>query len=259
MPGARDYKGADLAPYKRFRKARFYGGCFTVDVQNCNWACDNCWSQMGWKGQDPTYELDSDEVVKRIVRGLDRNHVSMARVSGGEPTLNWDGHMRLVAQKFVEQTEGTLPDGDEEPFLVIETNGTILKPAQVERFEAEMLQEADRLQLTIGLKATSAELLAKLTGHSLKTAERFRKAQMELVEFMAAPERIVELDIVMLDAFCTDEGLDELEDWLDGIRQEGRGFVDIQQFKTSGWGSQKHTTAKYTPKRHRGKTSGSGK
>jgi uncharacterized Fe-S cluster-containing radical SAM superfamily protein len=254
VSGPNDYVGQDLAPYRRFRKTRFYGGCYTADIQYCNWVCDNCWSRFGWKTSEPKYELDADEVVKRLVRGMRRHHFIQARITGGEPTLYWDSHLRFVAAKFIEETNRDrrrVGLRRLRPFLVVETNGTLLRPDQIEAFEEEVGEDAQRLQITVGLKATSTEKLVELTGHTPRTAERFREKQLELIDFLAQPERIVGLNIVLLDTFCEDADVQALGDHLDAIRAEGSEAIEMQTFRTTGWGSQKHAQADYTPRRHR--------
>jgi uncharacterized Fe-S cluster-containing radical SAM superfamily protein len=266
-PGIADFRGQDLGPYWRFRKTPFYGGCFTADTMYCNWACDNCWSKMGWRTLEPKYTLDSDEVAKRLVRGIRRHRFPQARISGGETALLWDHHMRHVAAKFLEQTIGERQPHDDaaravldrggrtrrmdDVFLVLETNGSVLTGKQVERFERDVGQEAERFQVTVGMKATSPALLSKLTGHSLGTAERFHRKQIELITFLGRPEGLVKLDIVLLDSFIDEEELGVFEAWLEGLCEGNSEAIDIQEFRTSGWGSQKHTERYYQPKRKR--------
>lgn len=251
------YRAVDLAPYQRFRKTKFYGGCFTADIQFCNWTCDHCWSKYGWRNTDPVMELDSDQVVKRILSGLRRNGVYQARISGGEPSLYWRSHLRLVAEKLLTQTrrEAIHPKGKtrggRRPLLVVETNGTAITPADIAAFEEALGDEAWRLQLTIGVKATNPRLLAELTGQTPQTAARFRAKQLELVRFLARPERLVRFNALFLDRYTVEDELEAFRDEVEAIAGD-EVMIDVQKFKTTGWGDNRFAHKHYTPKRERG-------
>lgn len=60
----------------------------------------------------------------------------------------------------------------------IETNGSVLSIAQLKAVEEEHGEEARRIVLPIGMKATNAGELARLTGTTGSTAERFHQGQM---------------------------------------------------------------------------------
>jgi hypothetical protein len=62
--------------------------------------------------------------------------------------------------------------------ICIETNGSVLSVAQLQALEAEHGEEARRIVLAIGMKATNAGEFGRLTGMTAATAERFHKGQM---------------------------------------------------------------------------------
>jgi uncharacterized Fe-S cluster-containing radical SAM superfamily protein len=252
----RHYRGKDLAPYNRFQKRRFYGGCYTADIMYCNWTCEHCWSGFGWRTVPPKMELTSDQVVGKLLTGMRRHGLAFSRISGGEVSIYWRDHMRLVAGKFLEQTEGERIKVEgrrvKQPMrLVLETNGTAIGPPEVEAFEALYGDEAERVQLTIGVKATSAARLADLTGQTPATASRFRGKQLELVRFLSEPGRTIAWSALFLDAFSDEDELaafiDELEAINPGITEGNR--IDMQKFMTTSWGDKKYSERRYTPKR----------
>lgn len=258
MAEPRNYKGKDLAPYQRFRPTRFYDGSYTADVMYCNWTCNNCWSKFGWRTVEPKFELTSDQVVSKLVGGMRRNSMAVSRITGGEPSIYWNDHMQYVAQKFLLQTAGETVKvagvRKKQPMvLILETNGTAMTPAGIDAVEAAAGDEAWRLHITVGVKASSTPRLSSLTGHTIKTAQRFRGKQMELIEHLAQPDRIVDFTTLFLDAFTEEEELERYKAMLRSINPEldPEDVVDMEQFRTGGWGSQKLTQANYTPKRDR--------
>ena len=257
MAEPRNYRKRDLAPYQRFRKTRFYSGSYTADVMYCNWTCNNCWSGFGWRTVEPKFELTSDQVVDKLVGGMRRNGLAFCRITGGEPSIYWSDHMKLVAEKFVLATKGerikVAGVRAKQPMaLVLETNGTAMTPAAIDEFERRAGPEAARLHITVGVKATSATKLALLTGHTPATARRFREKQMELVRHLARPEGIVAFSTLFLDKFTDDDELDHFDNELLAINPNlPESVIDMENFRTSGWGDKKHSHKHYTPKRDR--------
>jgi uncharacterized Fe-S cluster-containing radical SAM superfamily protein len=235
----------DTAPYMRFQPRRFYGGIYTADIFGCNWTCDSCWSKFGWRGVEPKFILTSDEVVQKLVGGMERNGLIRSRISGGEPSLYWKSHLFAVTRKFLEAGDDT--------YLIIETNGTAFGPEDIDKLEEAVGEKADRVQFTVGVKATSGERLAELTGQTVETAKRFRKNQLELVYHLAQPERLVTFSALFLDSFVDD---DELEAFTEALEEIVGGpldetTIDLQQFKTTGWGAKQHSEKNYQPKRRK--------
>src|SRR4051794_39490625 len=199
-----NYTGVDLAPYYRFRPTDFYdtvfpNGTYTADIAGCNWTCEHCWSKYGWRGLDleampkGSGEFTSDQVAAKLVKGMERNLQPMCRISGGEASMYWDPHMVGVIRHMLEMTQGkrmkirgvTEPGVGAAMGICIEANGSVLTVAQLNALEAEFGEEARRIVLAIGMKATNAGELARLTGMTAATAERFHKGQMRTLRHLA--------------------------------------------------------------------------
>ena len=178
------------APYWQFRPTSFYvelfpAGTYTADIQYCSWTCERCWSRYGWMGQEPRHVLAPAEVVEKLLKGMHRNAQPMSRISGGEPTLYYD-HVKAVIGGLLTQTAGevmvvpdvTDPAGD--PMgIIIETNGNTITTEQIDELDQTWGAEAKRLMLSFGIKATSPEGLAKLTGMAPAAAKAAHERQIK--------------------------------------------------------------------------------
>lgn len=144
---ARRYKGFrfnwDLFPE--------FGGACTADCVGCNLHCKNCWSLWGWRHLEKSFpEYTAQEVAEKLIKGVEKHRVGVARICGGEPLL-FKGHTLQVAKAFLEHHPYAL--------FVIETNGLFIDEALV-----ESVKVFPRLFLRVSLKAPNRELYADWTG-----------------------------------------------------------------------------------------------
>lgn len=255
------YTGRDLAPYWRFRPTRFYGstfpnGTYTADVMGCNWTCDHCWSKFGWRTVEAKYELSSDQVVEKLLKGMHRNNMPWSRISGGESSMYWRPHMFEVIRLLLTETDGELMKvpgrrAKHDMGIVVETNGSMAGKLLDELVAAIPNGAAERLLLSVGVKATNPDLLRQLTGHTPRTAARFHQEQIDLLRYLSRPECEIQWSASFIDQFTDEDELEHLRGQMNEIGGEGTGdALYILPFKTTGWGSQKTTTRHYTPRRH---------
>jgi uncharacterized Fe-S cluster-containing radical SAM superfamily protein len=237
-----DYTGSLLAPYKGLRPTTFYedvapGGTYTADIQMCPWRCDSCWSARGWNDEPVAHELTPQQVVERMINGMHRNGMSGSRIGGGDAGYWW-AHVRRVIGLFLEQTSGmqiAVPDGERseshEALLVIETSGGIaIRPEQLAQIEREFGPECARLWISIGMKATSAPLLARLTGLAPQAAAAAHERQLELAFTIATELQHTCMVVSFLDGYVEPERLEQIRKELDEAMPGMAGFVDVLQF-----------------------------
>ena len=89
--------------------------------------------------------------------------------------------------------------------ICIETNGSVLSVAQLQALEEEYGEEAARIVLAVGMKATNADELARLTGMNAATAERFHKGQMRTLRYLALKAKHLGWFANYIDEFTDDE------------------------------------------------------
>jgi uncharacterized Fe-S cluster-containing radical SAM superfamily protein len=261
------YKGTLVAPYHRFRPTEFYSdvyvnGTFSADCVGCNWTCAGCWSAYGWEGilrtqgLEPRYELTPAEVAVKLIRGMKNNAQSMCRITGGEITMYWDHMMELISE-FLTRTEGvrfhmppiTEPRG--EPLgIILETNGSMLDKKRIDEIEERFGEQAQRVVLSIGFKATHPEALAELTGLPLKVAATAHQKQMDALLYLALEAKYVGFWASFLDKY-TDPGIyAALQREVERARSgAGRNFA-IQPYKNYNVAAARL----FTPKRFRGRS-----
>jgi uncharacterized Fe-S cluster-containing radical SAM superfamily protein len=187
------YRGTLVAPYLRFRGTAFYGaeftgGTYTGDIMWCPWTCEGCWSRYGWRNVAPPQEHTPDRVLGKLYGGMQRRGQTACRISGGEPTLFWP-HVSAVIDLFLDETAGKVMRvagqtrrGGEPMKIVIETNGSTLQPRWLDALQETHGDEAARLVLSLGIKATSGPRLAALTGQAPRAAEAaFRRQIRNLI------------------------------------------------------------------------------
>ena len=255
------YTDSTLAPYWSFKPLPFWqsvfaGGTYTANLMGCPWTCRNCWSKFGWRRAEPNYELEPHEVAEKLVKGIRRNAQCGARLTGGEPALYWE-HTRGVIREFLERTQdvrihipGETGRRGDPVGIVVETNGAVaLVPERLDELEAEFGRDAQRVVIHLGIKATSPEQLAELTGMTHATCVRFHEQQLANLMHGAYNIKHLVIHASFLDRF-TDPGiyaaiLREVERARPGMSRN----VNVLDFKEySG------TTRLYVPKRLRGDT-----
>lgn len=229
------HPGSDVASYRRFRvqHGKYPGvaplGLVVGDILDCNWRCEGCWSKFGWaNAPDKPLVLSPSQVAQRLIRpGM------AARISGGEPTMNWQ-HIVGVARVFLREHDQV---------LILETNGSMLTEQRL--LELDALDEAERIVLSIGVKATTPELLADLTGMTAKTAERMHADQYAALRFVATECDHLNFGATFLDRYTDPAGFADLILEAEGWRG-GPGRLGISVFRQYG-----DANAFYVPKRMR--------
>lgn len=181
-----------MALYKRFRVTDHDGpAVFAADLLGCSWSCAGCYSRFGGRGEPAALVLTGDEAAARLTTGLARHHLTTARLGYGEPGEQWE-HTLDVATGFLRRTH--TPQR-----LVIETNGADLTPARIDALDAQCGAGACRIILDVGVKATSADQLAALTGR--EDVEAVHLAQLHAVLHTAWVSDRLGLRVTFLDAF----------------------------------------------------------
>jgi uncharacterized Fe-S cluster-containing radical SAM superfamily protein len=260
------YTGVDLAPYWRFRPTPFYNtvfvnGTYTADIMGCNWTCEHCWSSYGWHGAPReawpkgSGEFTAEQVAEKLVAGMFRNKQPMCRISGGEASMYWEPHMVSVIREVLARTEGqrmkvrgkTTPHTGDAMGICIETNGSVLKPSQLSALEDELGEEAKRVVLAIGMKATNAELLAQLTGMTPATSRRFHEGQMRTLRFLALKAKHLGFFANYIDAFVDDEELARLVREVERKRPGSARLFGVDPYRRAIY----DTNRFFTPKRMR--------
>lgn len=212
------YKGTLIAPYRSFKPMGFWtyifaGGTYTANLQGCPWTCKNCWSKSGWRESPATLELGPDKVAEKIVAGMQRNAQTAGRITGGEPAMYWD-HTHAVIGSFLERTAdmrihvpGMTSRRGDPAGLVIETNGAVqMTPERLQQLEDDFGDEAGRILVHIGIKATSGPQLAALTGMAEATAARFHQQQLNNLLYAAYELKKLVVHASFLDRY-TDPGI----------------------------------------------------
>ncbi len=127
--------------YKRFRVARFYGGCATADCVGCFLRCSFCWVKNSNIYPQQYGRYYSPEEVAEKLSKLD---APLYRISSGEPTI---GKTHLI--KFLENFN--------KPFL-LETNGILL-----DKDYCNKLAVFPNVHVRLSLKGISEETFQKTT------------------------------------------------------------------------------------------------
>jgi uncharacterized Fe-S cluster-containing radical SAM superfamily protein len=258
------YTGVDLAPYYRFRPTDFYdsvfpNGTFTADIAGCNWTCEHCWSKYGWRGltvegfHRSGGEMTSEQVADKLVLGMERNLQPMCRISGGEASMYWDPHMVGVIRGVLQRTQGqrmrirgkTEPGVGAPMGICIETNGSVLTVAQLKALEDEFGEETKRIVLAVGMKATNASELARLTGMTAATAERFHKGQMRTLRWLVDAEHLGWF-ANFIDEFAAPEEYAKLVREIERKRPGSARLMGVDPYRR-GYSTNRY----YTPKRGR--------
>lgn len=130
--------------------------------------------------------------------------------------------------------------------LCIETNGSLLTVDDLEALENEHGDEARRLVLAIGVKATNAPELARLTGMTAATSERFHKRQLRVLRWLATKAEHIGYFANFIDEFTDDEEYAELIREFERKQPGAHRLFGVDPYRR-GYNSTKH----YTPKRDR--------
>lgn len=242
---------ADLrAPYLRFNVdptwgAEFTGGAYVGAMTGCHWTCAGCFTKYGYRGVRPRYELEPPEVVDRLIAGMEGCELTVGGLAGGEPLMRWP-HVLAVVTEFLSRTAGKTfsPGGLEpEPYsLVIETAGLLLDEEKLETLDA---LDDGRLILAFGMKATTPEWLAALTGLPPAVAERSHQRQFD--NLLTAIENTgITTYATFLDRMSDVGGLAAVRDAFEASRPGSGRYVRVHPLARYG-----NVNRFYTPKRMR--------
>ena len=193
---------------------------YAADIIGCPWACRRCWSGYGTTGADQAKRLSPEEVVARLLRGLERHRLREAKISGGEPSLHPE-HLVALGDEWVTRA----PAG---AVLTIETNALGITDDVVDRLvgiraricpsrNAPHASPVDPLRLHVTLKALDAPNAVWLAGASPAEFEQV----MSNVEYLAKSPLDLSLDLVT--AALVDEEQVELFIALLNLWREGLG------------------------------------
>lgn len=246
-----------LAPYLRGRPSDFFdidfvNGSYTLDIMGCNLTCKGCWSGFGSRERDPKWKLTPEQVVAKMCEGMKRNVQGAARISGGE-ALMYREHTRAVIDGFLTETADLVMDvpgvtarGGESLALIVETHGALLTEQYMSSIEQEWGRAASNVYFSIGVKATSAEGFAALTGMPLEVAKRNHEKQMAALRFILHECEHLNVFASFLDRYSDKEAYASL------MREADRARPGVgRQFS---WMRHRHypnVTKHYVPKRFR--------
>ena len=225
----RSYQHTDVAPYWRFRPTDFYEGAFCAEIMFCGWTCEHCWSQFGWHGVPPNHELGADDAAAKLVAGVERHGLGSSLITGGEPLLYWE-HLRGLLAAYLASTGAS---------IVVETSGSV-------GLSFERLDELDalgdgRVTLVMGLKATSPEGLASLTGMAPAAARAAHQRALDHLLYAARRCPNLVAHATVLDAYAEPDAYAAIA-------------AEAQRATVLPFKRYRATTRFYVPKRARGKT-----
>jgi organic radical activating enzyme len=129
--------------------------CVFLRFAGCNLACRWCDTDFRPEG---AVRLDADEIARRLLE-LDRHGARMVVVTGGEPTLQWDGELAAILRtagfRVHMETNGTRS-------LVAPVDWLTLspKPQFHEGREHLVLTRADECKLVVDATVTDETLAA---------------------------------------------------------------------------------------------------
>lgn len=232
------YQGTLMAPYRHFRKNTYYnsfiaGGTYEGAIQGCPWRCQNCWSRWGYVHEPTGQELEPRQVVDKLLAGMERHGKAGGRITGGETAYWWD-HVGELTRLFIEETanehiviKGLTPRKGVPMMIVLETSGGLRFQQRPAELEEALGEEAARVVISVGLKATNPQLLDELTGLGPEAAAAAYRRQMELLENLVAAEHL-QYVVTLIDRFTHQEEFEQLRDRL----ETDRGGVDVFPFRT---------------------------
>jgi uncharacterized Fe-S cluster-containing radical SAM superfamily protein len=161
----------------------FPGGTYTALIMGCGWVadrhgCEHCWARGGWDGIEPRRLLNPLAVAERLELGMRSLGLTACRITGGEPTTHWD-HVLAVIDAILSRRTVTATS------FVLETHGADLTADRIAALKDILADRIDRFLLVVGVKATSPERLAHLTGMPAGQATITHTRQLQAV-FRAA-------------------------------------------------------------------------
>lgn len=210
-----------------------------------------CWSAYGWRTVDPKFLLSPEQVVQKLLAGMERNGMQAARISGGEATMYWE-HLVAVLEGFCEATRdarmvvpGVTSRRGEQMVIVVETNGSMLLPERLTQLEDLLGRQAKRVIFAVGMKATSAERLADLTGHSPETAQRNFDRMLGALRHLANDSKL-DWRAAFIDKYTDPDALAQLSRTLERRKLGATRKINVVPYRSYG-----NANRYFTPKRFR--------
>ncbi len=140
-----------LRKYTSFYCVGVYGGISTGYTVGCCLRCVFCW--VDWSRDFPEKYgqfYSPQEVFENLVNNAKKKRVKKLRISGGEPTLNWNHLLEVL--RLVKTTNY---------LFILESNGILIG---ANSSYAKALEEFPNIHLRISLKAGTPEGFEKRTG-----------------------------------------------------------------------------------------------
>jgi len=193
--------------YYRFRSAKFYGGIATADCIGCNLSCIFCWSNRYNMIPEKYGSFCSPEAVaENLIAIAKRKNYHQCRISGGEPTINWQHLIKVLDQLSKSGLS-----------LILETNGILI--GSNEEYAKQLSNYKDFVHVRVSLKGTSQEEFSKLTG----AIPDFFEIQIQSLKNLLRAN--VPCHPAVMVSFSNPESIGRLRDRLESINQ---GFYDFE-------------------------------
>jgi len=194
--------------YYRFRSAKFYSGISTADCMGCNLSCLFCWSWKYNKKPEAYGEFYSPkQVADKLVEIAKKKNYHQCRISGGEPTINWQHLMKVL--EYLSKTGLK---------LILETNGILI--GYNEEYAKHLIDFSDFIHVRVSFKGATPEEFSKLTGAEPEFFELQIHALKNLNNFN------IPCHPAIMKSFSKPESIERLRDRLETINPS---FYDIEE------------------------------
>lgn len=194
--------------YYRFRPAKFYGGIATADCIGCNLSCLFCWNWKYNSSPEKYGEFYSPEkVVERLTEIAKKKNFHQCRISGGEPTINWQ-HLLKVLENLSKTGLN----------LILETNGILI--GCNEEYAKQLSEYKNLIHVRVSFKGATPEEFSKITG----AGPEFFELQIHALKNLNNVG--IPCHPVILKTFSKPESIERLRDRLETINSS---FYDIEE------------------------------
>jgi len=194
--------------YYRFRAAKFYGGIATADCIGCNLSCLFCWSWKYNSKPETCGEFYSPkQVADKLVEIAKKKNFHQCRISGGEPTINW--------QHLIKVLEHLSKTGLN---LILETNGILI--GYNEEYAKQLSDYKDFIHVRVSFKGSTPEEFSKLTG----AGPDFFELQIHALKNLNSAN--IPCHPAIMKSFSKPESIERLRDRLETINPS---FYDIEE------------------------------
>jgi uncharacterized Fe-S cluster-containing radical SAM superfamily protein len=200
-------KGLDKK-YYRFRAAKFYGGIATADCVGCNLSCLFCWNWNYNKNPEKYGNFYSPkDVVEKLVEIAKKKNYHQCRISGGEPTINWQHLLKVL--EYLSKVGLN---------LILETNGILI--GYNEEYAKQLSDYRDSIHVRVSFKGATPEEFSKLTG----SKPEFFELQIQALKNLNNAN--IPCHPAIMKSFSKPESIERLRDRLETINPS---FYDIEE------------------------------